>query len=204
MKKLFLILSIFICAASVTYAAPGDTATIQTFTFEDGTQTPREGKFLFPDGSIEYEKVLMYYTLKCDKSKSYPFYCGEWDYDVHTDVLKEAGVDTNGNPIYDVWRIGTYITPYGGGIDMGNGWTWIYDITDFLPILKDSVLIRDGNGQELLDLKFAFIEGKPARNVVNIRKVWSTAGFGVAGYWAGFPLSMFDNIYVKDTIVMSY
>ncbi|MDR1460011.1 MAG: hypothetical protein LBI60_07330, partial [Bacteroidales bacterium] len=199
MKKSIFILLLSISVAMIAVAAPGDTTIIQTFTFEDGTQTPRIGKFEFPDGSIQYEKVLMYYTIKCDPTASYPYYCGEWDYDVHTDVLVETGIDTASNPIYDIWRIGSYITPYGGGIDLGKGWTWIYDITDFLPILHDSILLRDGNGQELLDLKFAFIEGTPVRNVVDIRKVWSSIGFSVPGYWGGFPLSMFDAKYVKDT-----
>jgi hypothetical protein len=201
MRRNVFILLISICATIIAYAAPGDTTIIQTFTFADGTQTPRKGKFEFPDGGIQYEKVLMYYTIKCDNSKPYPFYCGEWDYDLHTDVLEETGlVDTTSNdPIYNIWRIGTYITPYGGGIDLGDGWTFISDVTDFLPILKDSVLLRDGNGQELLDLKFVFIEGKPVRNVINIRKVWSSNGFSIPGYWEGFPLSMFDGNFVKDT-----
>jgi hypothetical protein len=195
MRRNILVLLFAVCVTSITYAAPGDTTIIQTFTYADGTQTPRTGKFEFPDGSIEYEKVLMYYTVKCDSA---PNYCGGWDYDVHTDVFEET-VDEANNPIYEVWRIGTYVTPYGGGINLGNGWTYILDVTDFLPLLKDSVLLSDGNGQELLDLKFVFIEGKPVRNVVNIRKVWSTVGFSVDGYWGGFPLSMFDSHFVKDT-----
>jgi hypothetical protein len=34
-------------------------------------------------------------------------------------------------------EIGRYITPYGIGFDLGpNGFTWIYDVTDYQKYLK--------------------------------------------------------------------
>jgi hypothetical protein len=197
-KSLFVGLFIF-AATTAVFAEAGDTTFVQTFTFADGSQT-RQDTFMFPDGSKTYCKVLMYYTLKCDPNNAdgnYP--CGEWDYDVFTDVLKPTGqVDGNNNPVYDIWRIGTYITPYGINLSLGDGWTWVYDVTDFLPLLKNAVILRDNNGQELLDLKFAFIEGTPVRDVIDIKKVWHSLGYSEAGYWEGYPLKSFDNI-IKDT-----
>lgn len=70
------------------------------------------------------------------------------------------------------FELGRYITPYGNGLDLGAGWTWIYDITDFRPLLKDTVHITAGNWQELLDLKFLMIKGVPPRDVIKIENVW--------------------------------
>ena len=59
-------------------------------------------------------------------------------------------------------EIARYITPYGIQFDLGpNGFSWIYDVTDYQNYLKDTVDLRAHNTQELLDLKFAFIEGIP-------------------------------------------
>jgi hypothetical protein len=80
------------------------------------------------------------------------------------------------------WEIARYITPYGIGLDLGEGWTWVFDVTDYAPMLRDSVHLTAGNFQELLDLKFYMIEGTPPRDVKKIEKVYS-------GYWnlAEFP-----------------
>jgi len=70
------------------------------------------------------------------------------------------------------YELGRYITPYGIGLDLGEGWTWIWDVTDFAPLLKDTVHLTAGNFQELLDMKFIFIEGIPARDVLSVENVW--------------------------------
>lgn len=71
-------------------------------------------------------------------------------------------------------EIGRYITPYGIGFDLGpNGFTWIYDVTDYQKYLHGTVDLGAHNTQELLDLKFAFIEGIPPRDVHNVEPVWN-------------------------------
>jgi hypothetical protein len=70
------------------------------------------------------------------------------------------------------WELGRYITPYGNGLDLGQGWRWIYDVTDFRPLLNDTVHLTAGNFQELLDIKFIMIKGIPPRDVVKIENVW--------------------------------
>jgi hypothetical protein len=265
MKKLSLILLLTALCCLEAMPAPGDTTVVQTIEFTDSPPFGcRVGKYLFPDTSVSYERVLMYYTLKCDMSRPSPYYCGEWDYIYDTELLEPAnGFDTIGrlweitihgipmtvrmdtvkiftdstqgrvdlhkanydpitqryhftfydttadvdtlNPIatklynkrYNIWALGTYITPYGYGIDLGEGWTWVYDVSDFIPLLKDSVIIQDCNGQELLDLKFLFIEGTPLREVIDIRKVWMDAP---TEGWGGYALKNFDNI-VRDTTI---
>jgi hypothetical protein len=70
------------------------------------------------------------------------------------------------------YELGRYITPYGIGLSLGEGWTWVWDVTDFVHLLKDTVHLTAGNFQELLDMKFVFIEGTPPRDVVRIENVW--------------------------------
>lgn len=71
-------------------------------------------------------------------------------------------------------EIGRYITPYGIGFTLGpQGFTWIYDVTDYQKYLHGMVDLAAHNTQELIDLKFAFIEGVPARDVHDIQPVWN-------------------------------
>ena len=78
-------------------------------------------------------------------------------------------------------ELGRFITPYGIGLDLEEGWTWIYDVTDFEPLLRGEVELEAGNWQELLDLKFLFIEGTPPREVKRVENVW--AGNWGLGAW---------------------
>ena len=87
-----------------------------------------------------------------------------------SDTLDYFGVPFDVVDRYELYR---YITPYGIGLDLGDdGWTWRYDVTDYLPLLRDSVELQAGNWQELLDLKFHFIEGEPARDVLGVEAFW--------------------------------
>ncbi|MEG1556644.1 MAG: hypothetical protein RR356_07975, partial [Bacteroidales bacterium] len=190
MKRIFFLLSMMY--GSMLFAAPGDTTIVQTFSFEDGKQpawTWQTGTFVFPAGEVQYEKVLMIYTLKCDPNSNPA--CGEWDFLVHTQLGEDVTTPADTQTVYRFWELGKYVTPYGYGIDLGNnGWTWVYDVSDFVHLLKDTVLIRDMNFQEILDLKFMFIEGIPPRNVVDIQQIWQRDVY----------LNVFDDI-VKDTTI---
>ena len=70
------------------------------------------------------------------------------------------------------WELGRFITPYGNGLSLGDGFTWVFDVSDFEPLLHDSVSLKAGNWQELLDLKFLCIEGTPARKVNKIHRIY--------------------------------
>ncbi|MDR2836663.1 MAG: LamG domain-containing protein [Bacteroidales bacterium] len=90
MKNFFVTLC-FIIANIIVFAAPGDTVFVKTFTFSD--INARRNTFYFPTGTQTWEKILMYYTIKCDAATtadSYP--CGEWDYTTYTNVYKHTGV----------------------------------------------------------------------------------------------------------------
>jgi hypothetical protein len=75
--------------------------------------------------------------------------------------------------VIERYELGRFITPYGIGLDLGpEGFTWVYDVTDFRPLLEGAKRITAGNNQELLDLKFAMIEGTPPRDVVKVENLW--------------------------------
>ncbi len=74
--------------------------------------------------------------------------------------------------VTEAFEIGRYITPYGIGLSLGSGWKWVFDMTDYEPLLHDSVRIAAGNWQELLDMKFLFIHGTPPREVLRVENVY--------------------------------
>lgn len=161
--------SVYFFFSHASYSAPGDTTVVRTFTF--ARSAPYDGKFFFPPAAKRFEKVLMYYSLKCNPAQNPA--CGEWDYLTYTFLYEHTGkFDTTGKEILNRFELGRFITPYGIGLDLGEGWTWIYDVTDFRPLLADSVHLNAGNWQELLDLKFVMIEGTPPRDVVKIENLW--------------------------------
>ncbi|MBK8441875.1 MAG: hypothetical protein IPL35_00015 [Sphingobacteriales bacterium] len=43
---------------------------------------------------------------------------------------------------------------YGINLDLGAGFSWVYDVTDYAPVFCNKVRLSSGNAQELLDLKF--------------------------------------------------
>ncbi|HRI27930.1 MAG TPA: peptide-N-glycosidase F-related protein [Chitinophagales bacterium] len=79
------------------------------------------------------------------------------------------------------YEIGRYITPYGINLDLGpNGTRWIFDVTDYAPLLRGTIDLRAGNNQELLDLKFLFIKGTPPRNVLGMKKLYPDGSYDYA------------------------
>jgi hypothetical protein len=68
------------------------------------------------------------------------------------------------------------VTPYGNGLDLGiNGKTFVFDVTDFSPVLRGKKLLSmemGGENQEEIDIKFVFIKGTPEREVLDISNVW--------------------------------
>jgi hypothetical protein len=137
-----------------TKAAIGDTIVVQTFTYG----SPQDSTFIFPSDTISFSKILMLYTLKCPSGG-----CGQWDYLTYTYLYSN-------NTRYE---LGRYITPYGIGLSLGNGFTWTYDVTDYRTLLHDSVHLAAGNNEELLNVSFLMIKGMPARNVKSIQNIWS-------------------------------
>lgn len=172
MKHLF---NLLLLLCSVSLFAQHDTTAVQVFTFDDIVK--RRDTIQLPDDGRTWEKIYMIRTLKCDeKTKRDKYKCGEWDYSTHT-LLRVPMNDT-----IEVVELENFVTPYGKGLDLNGdqGWTYIYDVTDYAPILKGTVDISSGNLQELLDLKFVFVEGTPARNVISVSNLypWGHYNYG--------------------------
>jgi hypothetical protein len=74
--------------------------------------------------------------------------------------------------INDRYELARYITPYGNGLSLGNGWLWKFDVTDYESLLHDTVHLVAGNWQELLDLSFDIIKGTPPRDVHDVKNIW--------------------------------
>jgi len=70
------------------------------------------------------------------------------------------------------YELARYITPYGNGLSLGNGFTWIYDVSDYRTLLHDSVHLSAGNWQELLDVEFEIIQGIPPRDPLRVTNLW--------------------------------
>ncbi len=92
-----------------------------------------------------------------------------------TTVYQNASLDYF-SPAFDVidrYELARFITPYGIGLTLDDdGWTWVFDVSDFAHLLRDSVELQAGNWQELLDMKFAFISGTPPRDVKRMDSFW--------------------------------
>jgi hypothetical protein len=74
----------------------------------------------------------------------------------------------------EIFSIGSFVTPYGKRLDLGGekGWVWTYDITDYAPLLRGKREVTVGNNQELLDLKFFFVKGSPARDILKVENIY--------------------------------
>ncbi|MGB9852746.1 MAG: peptide-N-glycosidase F-related protein [Candidatus Kapaibacteriota bacterium] len=70
---------------------------------------------------------------------------------------------------YEIMR---YVTPYGIGLDVGDGFTWTMDVTDFAPLLVGKVYLDAPNQQEPIEITFDFIEGVPERNIIRLERIY--------------------------------
>ncbi len=169
MKKSFLSLIIFLSVFSDTKAAPGDTTWVQA---HSGVWLDWYGNFdstvTFPNGATPYRKIYMYFTLGKYVCPGSPQYCSDWDYTVQTLLMGPT----------DTFELGRFITPYAKGARMPASWKGVYkfDVTDYYPLLKNNATVRvhysGYSGGFTADVKFAFIEGTPPRNVLGHDRVW--------------------------------
>lgn len=161
-----------------------DTLTIHPISFAtsspEGWVAQYEVLVDFPEIQTSWRKIFMIQTLKCDSStKADKYNCGEWDY------IWDAMLFVPGSDTVEAFKLGSFVTPYGKRLIMGgkDGWQWVYDLTDYAPILRGSKELHIGNNQELLDLKFHFIEGVPSRNSISVRNLYPLGDYdGHYGY----------------------
>ncbi len=110
------------------------------------------------------------------------------------------------NPPFEIIHnveIARYITPYGIQFDLGpNGFTWIYDVTDYQQYLHGLVDLAAHNTQELIDLKFAFIKGTPPRDLVKREPIWSEYKSYNFGQMAADAVLQAKPVVLSDTADM--
>ena len=154
------------------FSNPGDTTWVQA---QKGLQLDYYNNFdtavLFPNGNNSYRKIIMVFTLGKYQCAAGSQYCGDWDYTIQNFLMTQT----------DTFELGRLITPYANASYPRTPWGWqqryYFDVTDFYPQLKDSAKIRlffsGYSGGFTGDIKFAFIEGTPPRNVLGIKKLWN-------------------------------
>lgn len=89
------------------------------------------------------------------------------------------------------YEVVSFVTPYGNGLDLGqDGKMWTFDVTDLGPVLKGQKELSvelGGAYQEELDIRFVYIVGEPARDIVAIQNIWPILGANTT--WSGFSYS---------------
>ncbi|MBS1913753.1 MAG: T9SS type A sorting domain-containing protein [Bacteroidetes bacterium] len=79
------------------------------------------------------------------------------------------------------YELGRLTMPFGTGVNLGDGYTWTYDVTDYLPLLHDSVQLQLDAVSALVDVAFDFYPGIPARDPISVTNLWNgTFTYGAA------------------------
>lgn len=184
MKRFLLGTLLLLMLGVSAQAAPGDTTWVQA---QNDIWLDHFGNFdttvEFPNGSKTYRKILMVWTLGKYMCPGSPQYCGDWDYTVQNFIMTKSG---------DTLELGRFITPYANASYARTGWSWkqryMYDVTDLYNQLKDSAGVRiHYSGYSwgfTANVKFAFIEGTPPRDVQGIDRMWK----GSYAYTAANPI----------------
>ena len=188
MKKIVFILITLICAGKVAMAAPGDTTWVQANNVDLTYYNSYDTSITFPTTATTYRKILMIFTLGKYVCPSGSTYCGDWDYTVQNYLMTPT----------DTFELGRLITPYAnaGAPRTPFSWTqhYVYDVTAYASKLTGPAVMRiffsGYSGGFTGNIKFAFIEGTPERNVVAVKRLWhgSFAYGDSAGINVHFPV----------------
>jgi hypothetical protein len=157
------------------FAAPGDTTLVVSHDSvhieTGGGYTDYPSWVVFPQ--TDMHKVVLNLTFRCPYGEN----CGEWDY-LNYIYLKRRGMQDTVPLNIELAR---YITPYGNSYNQAWKGAWKIDITDFAPLLKDSLeIVYRHTGYETnvgrgwnINMWFEMIEGTPIRPFVKANKLWN-------------------------------
>lgn len=173
-------------------AAEGDTTIVSAHQQRDLTWYGSYKDWaVFPDANHSYHQILLEYTMGCASGG-----CSDWDYTTIVDLLIPTGqndstisridtISTNPLQIDTVWNVFPIkerielckvITPYGGALS--SDWTrdFYFDVSDYYPLLQDSVEIdvryQGWSSGFSASLNFIMIEGKPVRDVYQVENLY--------------------------------
>ncbi len=160
-------------------AAPGDTTWVQANIAQLGGYGSYDSTITFPAAGTSYRNVYMVFTLGKYTCPTGSTYCGDWDYTVQNFLMTPGG---------DTLELGRLITPYANAGAPRTPWAWkqryTYDVTDYISKLQGSATMRifysGYSGGFTANIRFAFVEGTPDRNVTGIERLWN-GSFGYGG-----------------------
>ncbi len=166
LKLIFLFASLFFLKQG--FSSPADTLRITTHQRVLIVTDPSKGEkhhmqwAVFPNTGVQIRNIKLHITLACTDTMR----CADWDYVDQILLVKSGGATSRQLN----WELARIITPYGGAFNRHWSFTWQTDITDFSPVLRDSVLINYiHTGYEpnhdrgwILTLTFELIQGAPA------------------------------------------
>jgi hypothetical protein len=127
---------------------------------------------VFPSEKFPVRKMKMHVTLGSPDS----ILTAHWDYLDHITLRRKGGV--KGKSLdYEIGRI---LTPYGSIYNKGWHWTWEVDVTDFAPLLRDSVEVEfNHSGYEAtsvgwaLTIDFEIVSGPQVVAPLGMKPLWN-------------------------------
>ena len=154
----------------------GDTIHVQTFV--NGSN--QDSTFVFPSDTIRFEKILMYYKLKCNPLNT-PYACGEWDYLTYTYLYDNTGI------MDSTLLIAPSYTVDGASPDsvqFMNSASWSYSPSFQTSIIYTSVLSFDSTlvGNGTTDLSQPAGASSP---VSRAQYLWKATELSAAGLTSG-------------------
>lgn len=127
---------------------------------------------VFPGTKEPVRRVFMNVTLGYPDSLK----IAHWDYLDHITLRRAGGLKGDSLNL----ELGRLLTPYGSNFSEGWNWTWRVDVTDFAPLLRDSVEIdymHSGyESKEVgwsLTIDFQLQLGNPAAECISYQTIYS-------------------------------
>lgn len=184
--------------------------TLNKITFIDSLQNPYN---IIYDYFIENNNLISGDTNTWYEAGDMPVYDEANEITDYIYVMPDDSIHIETLEYYQRWpsryELLSFITPYGNGLDLGDeGVMWEFDLTDFTPILKgEKFLSIEGVGKnsEELDIRFLFIEGTPAREVISIQQIWPVQK--ASAIWSGFGYNtIWNDVYFepRDVLIHPY
>lgn len=194
---------LFLLVALGSRASTGDTIRVMThdtvlITTDPGgsghTEYPRWG--VFPSSATKYSKVLLRMKFACPNVAGLT--CGEWDYLNWIYVRRTHSVNDTSKNV----SLATFITPYGHFWPNTWNFEWVMDVTDYSPLLHDSVEIEyDHTGYEAsndrgwrVTLEFICIEGQPGLEPIRVENLYN------GSYCYGCNGNSIENFLTEKTV----
>ncbi|RMH70154.1 MAG: T9SS C-terminal target domain-containing protein [Gemmatimonadetes bacterium] len=162
-----MVLLVFTMFPAQAQPEPGDIITVPTFVqLNHNWATPHYGTFAFPDSSVMVKRIMLYITIDCPDAG-----CDPWDRIGHLRVM------TSDTTYVEIAR---YITPYNiVGPGYPGSCDWVYDVTDYQSVLRDSVTLRSyieswigGDRGWQITATFEFEVGQPRMVAYRVQNLW--------------------------------